>query len=60
MRNNFKIITNIERADCQIVGLQKIKGGKFKVKVRTLNNEIYEVKATDKGKIETLEPKMYK
>lgn len=50
----FCKMTNTDRFNCQIVGLQRLKTGKFKVKVRTLKGEVYEVKANHKGKIYSL------
>ena len=48
---NFELIANINKSDCQIVGLQKIKGNRYKVRVRTIHNECYEIQSTFRGKI---------
>ncbi|MBR2405607.1 MAG: hypothetical protein IKB04_00960 [Clostridia bacterium] len=51
---NFQKMTNINRDQCQIVGLERTRGGKLKVRVRTLHDGAYEIIATAKGKIEKL------
>lgn len=51
---NFQQITNVDRTNCQIVRIKKIKNGKFTIIVRTLNGEAFDIKATYSGKIENL------
>ena len=52
--HNFSKMANLDKADCQIVYLKRIRGGNFEVHVRTVKNEHYVVKCTCSGKINFL------
>ena len=47
----FSKVANVAKNDCQIVNIKPIKNGKFKVRVRTVLNEAYDVKCNWNGKI---------
>ena len=49
---NFSIM--VTKEDCQIVKIKQLKNGKFKVRVRTILNETYDVKCNWNGKIISL------
>lgn len=52
--SSFEQITNIDKENCSIVELKRITGGKYKVRVRTIDNEVFNVKSTSSGKIVNL------
>lgn len=52
--DNFSKMININKYDCQIVSLNRIKSNRFEVYVRTNSYEYYEVKCTCRGNIISL------
>ena len=51
---NFSKMVNVDKANCQIVYLKRIRGGSFEVHVRTVADEYYVVKCSCHGKIISL------
>ena len=51
---NFSKMANVDKSDCQIVYLKRIRGGRFEVHVRTATDEYYVVKCSCHGKIISL------
>ena len=51
---NFSKMANVDKSDCQIVYLKRIRGGSFEVHVRTTTDEYYVVKCSCHGKIISL------
>ena len=51
---NFSKMANVDKADCQIVYLKRIRGRSFEVHVRTVADEYYVVKCSCHGKIISL------
>lgn len=52
---DFSKAANVAKKDCQIVNIKPVKNGKFKVCVRTMSNETYDVKCNRNGKIISLD-----
>ena len=52
---NFSKLANVAKKDCQIVNVKLVKGGRYKVRVRTIFNEAYDVKCNWNGKIISLD-----
>lgn len=48
---NFSKAVNVDKANCQIVYLKRIRGGNFEVHVRTVSDEYYLVKCSCQGKV---------
>lgn len=51
---NFSQMANLDKRDCQIVYLKRIRGGNFEVHVRTAEDGYYAVKCSCHGKINYL------
>lgn len=52
---DFSKASNVAKKDCQIVNVKPVKSGKYKVRIRTIFNEIYDVKCNWNGKIISLD-----
>lgn len=53
---SFFEMTKIPYEDCQIVFLKRTKNNIFDVRIRTINNECFNMKCTRKGKITSMKP----